>query len=112
MAAPRFFHVPKGMISVALAVLLMLVFVGYQVFEEISMELAYYREFGREWRQHYEIHFGQDSLSHAHVNLAIGMAGIPSVFTLTLLLFREISGRNRLSQNSPRRRKSPARHRA
>jgi hypothetical protein len=83
-----------------------LVFVGTEIYKEIAIEVECHRQFGPEWKQHYESHFGANSLAQAREKLTVGVVGMLVILTIMWFIYRSIVGRNeRLYASSRRRRR-------
>ena len=105
MTSWQFLKALRGLTYVLVFVLGSLVFVGSEIYKEIAIEVACYRQFGIEWKQHYESHYGSNSLSQAHEKMAFGVVGALVILTVMWLIYRSIAGGNQRSGASSRRRR-------
>ena len=105
MTSWQFLKALRGLTYVLVFVLGSLVFVGSEIYKEIAIELACYRQFGPEWKQRYESHYGSNSLSQAHEKMAFGVVGVLLILTVLWLIYRSIAGGNQRFGGSSRRRR-------
>jgi len=106
MSGSRFLNTLRALIYLSILVLGSLVFVGSEIYKEFAIEVACHRQFGPEWKQHYESHYGPNSLSQAHEKMAFGVVGVLVILTIMWFIYRSIVGANqRLSASSRRRRR-------
>ena len=105
MSGSRFLNTLRALTYLAIFVLGSLVFVGSEIYKEIAIEVACHRQFGPEWKQHYESHYGPNSLSQAHEKMAFGVVGALVILTVMWLIYRSIAGGNQRSGASSRRRR-------
>jgi hypothetical protein len=105
MNAYQFIKTIRVLAAVVIFVLASLIIVGSEVYKEITIEAECQRQFGDDWKQHYERHYGPNSLSEAHTKMVIGIVGVPVILIIVWLISREVAGKNQLSRSSPRRRR-------
>jgi hypothetical protein len=101
----QLFHTFRLLLFVLLFVLGGLIIVGTEIYKEITIEAQCQRQFGQDWKQQYESHYGPNSLSEAHTKMLIGIVAIPVILIIVWLISREVAGRNQLSRSSSRRRR-------
>jgi hypothetical protein len=109
MTGGRLFKTLRALSYVSVFVAGSLILVSYKIYQEIAMEIECRHQFGLTWKQHYESHFGPDSLSQAHEKVAFGVGGIVVILTILWLIYRNIAGENQSSRGSSRRRRRSSR---
>ena len=83
----------RALLFVLLFVVGMFVLVTTEIYKEMAVEAACRREFGLEWKEHYERHFGPGSLSEAHEKIAGRVIGVLVILTIVFLIYRNLAGR-------------------
>jgi hypothetical protein len=95
----------RALLFVLFFVVGMLVLVTTEIYKELTVEAACRRQFGLEWKEHYERHFGPGSLSEAHEKIAVGVVGVLVILTIMFLIYRNLAGKNQRSHSLSRRRR-------
>ena len=104
MSPYRFFRMVQAMIGFGVFLLGSMIFLGHEVYVQVSSELGYRSRFGADWKQHYE-EARHTSVDEIHTKIAIACGGLIVIPTLVYFIYRQAAPPSPCGDSSRRRRR-------
>jgi hypothetical protein len=105
MSRFQFIYAMRFMAGFVLALLMVVYFLGHEVYIRVKGELEFRDQYGAEWKQHY-LDEHKKSVEETNTEIMVAVGGLGTLCVLSYLIYRQVTPRRSVAKGRSRRRRS------